>query len=338
MWIFLSCVYVCVWSVNPSLRHNEVRVWLEERCQVWVTWPSSSVQSKNGVWCKSRVYCCHISHYLVKTTLRILGQQIRKKKIWVLIMWMVFLANIRRVVLCSQTQSGLLAAVDPEERTMARLGLLRPSRSHRPCLGFTAPVMPYTRATLCLLRATARGRTRTHRTAARLTRDACLPTAAAIRGRDLSPCRRTNSTVCTPGWEHQVCADIVSCYPTILGSTLLQNIAIFTLIVSGSINFVKPFVLHGKNRKTFIAQLMSSAAINSFGRRFCVEYPETLPLGVFSALLLLLQPLLPFVVVKKTGLLCKSVLCSSFLIGSALQSLWHFLKLVGTHCWINIPQ
>lgn len=38
------------------------------------------VQSKNGLWCKSRVYCCHISHYLVKTTLRILGQQIRGKK------------------------------------------------------------------------------------------------------------------------------------------------------------------------------------------------------------------------------------------------------------------
>lgn len=66
---------------------------------------------------------------------------------------------------------------------------------------------------------------------------------------------------------------------------------------------------------------MSSAAINSFGQR-----AETLPLGVFSsALLLLLQPLLPFVAVKKkeekkekkkkpgcVNQLC----CSPFLIGS----------------------
>lgn len=54
------------------------------------------------------------------------------------------------------------------------------------------------------------------------------------------------------------------------GSVRLQNIVILRLAVSGSINFVKPLVLHGKNRKTFIAQLMSSAAINSFGQRLCV--------------------------------------------------------------------
>lgn len=51
---------------------------------------------------------------------------------------------------------------------------------------------------------------------------------------------------------------------------ILQNIGILTLAVSGRINFVKPLVLYGKNRKTFIAQLMSSAAINSFVQRFCV--------------------------------------------------------------------
>lgn len=50
---------------------------MDESNRALVTWLSSLVQSKNGVWCKSRVYCCHISRYLVKTTLRILGQQIR---------------------------------------------------------------------------------------------------------------------------------------------------------------------------------------------------------------------------------------------------------------------
>lgn len=51
-----------------------------ESGQAEVTWPTSLVQSKNGVWCKSRVYCCHISQRLVKTTQRILGQQIREEK------------------------------------------------------------------------------------------------------------------------------------------------------------------------------------------------------------------------------------------------------------------
>lgn len=64
-----------------------------------------------------------------------------------------------------------------------------------------------------------------------------------------------------------------------LMSLLLQNTGILTPTVSSSINFVKPWVLHGKNRKTFIAQLMSFAAINSFGRRSCVQCAETLPLG-----------------------------------------------------------
>lgn len=66
-------------------------------------------------------------------------------------------------------------------------------------------------------------------------------------------------------WYRSFCA-----VPKPLRSMLLQNTGIVTLAVSGSINFVKPLVLHGKNRKTFIAQLMSSAAINSFGRRSCV--------------------------------------------------------------------
>lgn len=60
------------------------------------------------------------------------------------------------------------------------------------------------------------------------------------------------------------------CYFKAPGSVLLQNIVILRLAVRGSINFVKPVVLHGKNRKTFIAQLMSSAAINSFGQSLCV--------------------------------------------------------------------
>ena len=186
-------------------------------------------------------------------------------------MWTVFLARIRRR-LCFQTRSGLLVVPDPVERTMARLGVLRPLRSHRPCLEFTASTMQYTRAAPCLPRATARCTMRTHCTAARLTRTAYSPRAAAIRGRDPSPLRRTNITGCTPGWEPQVCPDSVSymCRFWTLGSMLSQNIGILTLAVSGSINFVKPLVLHGKNRKTFIAQLMSSAAINSFGQRFCV--------------------------------------------------------------------
>lgn len=183
--------------------------WLDKSGQARVTWVSSLVQSKNGVWCKSRVYCCHISLYLVKTTLRILGQQIREKKIWVLIMWTVFLANIRRVVPSSQTWSGRLAVLDPVERTTARLGQLRPLRLHRPCLEFIASIMQCTRAGLCLPRAMARARMHTHCNAACLT-IAASPTAAAIRSRDPSPRRRTNNTRCTPGWEHQVCADRVS--------------------------------------------------------------------------------------------------------------------------------
>lgn len=57
----------------------------------------------------------------------------------------------------------------------------------------------------------------------------------------------------------------------------------------------RSFLSHGKNRKTFIAQLMSSAAINSFDQSSRVfTIGRDLPLGVFSsALLLLLQPLLP---------------------------------------------
>lgn len=153
---------------------------------------------------------------------------------------------------------------------MARLVLQPPSRLRRPCLEFTASITQCTRATPCLPRAMARGRTHTHCTAACLTRAACLPTAATTRSRDPSPRCRTNNTGCTPGWEHQVCADRVSYHFKAPRSMLLQNIGILTLAVSASINFVKPLVLHGKNRKTFIAQLMSSAAINSFGQRSCV--------------------------------------------------------------------
>lgn len=125
-------------------------------------------------------------------------------------MWMVFLANIRRVVLSSQTWSGRLAVLDPVERTMPRLGRLRPSRLHHLYQEFTASIMQCTRADPCLPRAMARGRTRTHCTAACLTRAACSPTAATTRSRDPLPRRRTNNTGCTPGWEHQVCANTVS--------------------------------------------------------------------------------------------------------------------------------
>lgn len=126
-------------------------------------------------------------------------------------MWTVFLANMRRAALSSQTQSGRPAALDPVGRTTARLGLLlRPSRSRRPCPEFTASVTRCTRATQCLPRATAGGTTRTRCTAACSTRTACSPTAAAIPSRDPSPRRWTNNTGCTPGWERQVRADAVS--------------------------------------------------------------------------------------------------------------------------------
>lgn len=180
------CACLCVWSVNPTPQSCAIikprLCWLDESDQAGVTWVSSLVQSKNGVWCKSRVYCCHLSHYLVKTTLRILGQQIREKKIWVLIMWMVFLANLRRAVPCSQMWNELLAASDPVGTTIALLGLLRPLHLRHPSLEFTALIIQCTRAILCLPAAMARGRTHTRQTAARLTRAACSATAAVTLG------------------------------------------------------------------------------------------------------------------------------------------------------------
>ncbi|XP_035805311.1 homeobox protein Hox-C4 isoform X3 [Amphiprion ocellaris] len=113
------------------------------------------------------------------------------------------MANLRRVVPRSQMQIERPAALDPVETAMAPLGLQRPSRLHRPSLEFTASTMWCTKATLCSPRATASGRTHTLCTAARLTRAACSATAAVIRCRRPSPRRRTNSTGCTPGCEHQ---------------------------------------------------------------------------------------------------------------------------------------
>lgn len=38
------------------------------------------MHGQNAVWCKSRPYCSHISRKLVKTTVRILAQQIRQEE------------------------------------------------------------------------------------------------------------------------------------------------------------------------------------------------------------------------------------------------------------------
>lgn len=119
-------------------------------------------------------------------------------------MWMVFLANLRRAVPCSQTWNELLAASDPVGTTIALLGLLRPLHLRHPSLEFTALIIQCTRAILCLPAAMARGRAHTRHTAARLTRAACSATAAVTLGPNPSPRRRTNNTGCTPGCEHQI--------------------------------------------------------------------------------------------------------------------------------------
>lgn len=54
-----------------------------------------------------------------------------------------------------------------------------------------------------------------------------------------------------------------------------------------------------KNHKTFIAQLMSFAAINSLASVPVCSLGRDLAAGGFSALLLLLQPFLFSVVVKR---------------------------------------
>jgi len=146
-------------------------------------------------------------------------------------MWMVFLANLRRVVPCSRTWSELLAVLDPVETARARHGLLRPLRFHHLSLEFTASVMQSTRAIPCLPQAMARDRTHTC-TATRLTRAACSATAAVIRGRDPSPRRRINSTGCTLGCGRQVCAN-----SRLHHRMIFKNIVILTLVVIGSINF-----------------------------------------------------------------------------------------------------
>lgn len=70
-----------------------------------------------------------------------------------------------------------------------------------------------------------------------------------------------------------------------------------------------------KNRKTFIAQLMSFAAINSLAGVPVCSVGRDLAAGGYSTLVLrLLQPLLSSVVIKKnkkTGVLCKSVVMHS---------------------------
>lgn len=73
-----------------------------------------------------------------------------------------------------------------------------------------------------------------------------------------------------------------------------------------------------KNRKTFIAQLMSFAAINSLASVPVCLVGSDLAAGGYATLLLRLQPLLSSVVVKKerrkkkrSDVLCKSVLMHS---------------------------
>lgn len=83
---------------------------------------SPLVLSKTGVWCKSRLYYCHISSHLVKTTLGILDQQIRQTKYEFLLSGRSFLVNIRLLVASFQTQSGHLVGVVPAGRTVDLLG------------------------------------------------------------------------------------------------------------------------------------------------------------------------------------------------------------------------
>ena len=87
-----ECVFSIVWErsqrestkliVLHGRRHNEIYVLLVIGRQR--LGPDHMGKffgpGENGLWCKSKRYCYHISQPLVKTTLRILGQQIRPRK------------------------------------------------------------------------------------------------------------------------------------------------------------------------------------------------------------------------------------------------------------------
>lgn len=221
-------------------------------------------------------------------------------------MWTVFLANIRLVVASSRTQSARPAALEPLERTMTRLGPPRPLRLHRRRLDFTASVVACTRAAPCLPRAVARTRT----CAAACWTSAASPTAAATPSRSPSSRHRTNDTRCTPGWQHQVRSDFILLKP--LWHRLGKTVG---FLHRSGLQFGYCCEDTGVAQKE---SLNFYSATNEFwSHKFirpallCVQSAQTLPQEVFSALLLLLQPLASSVVVKPSGLLCKSVLLHS---------------------------
>lgn len=207
MGISLSCVYLNVSTCEVLIQLKPGSTMKATPALIGWEWTGRSHMGKffgpeeNGVWCKSRVYCCNISHYLVKTTLGILGQQIWEEKIWVLIMWMVFLANLQRWVPCSRVQSAPGAVLELVAKSRAPLGLLRPSRSHHLSREFIAPITQPAGAIQCLPQAMRTEGTLC--TTTPLTRTVCSAMAAVIRVRDPTFHRKT-STGCTPGCRHQV--------------------------------------------------------------------------------------------------------------------------------------
>lgn len=295
--------------------------WLDGSCLACITWVSSLVQSKNGVWCKSRLYCCHISRYLVKTTLRILGQQIREEKnmssyfVDALLSKYTaassFFPNAERST-CSIGTSGVDYGSSRASAAIASASSLSGVYSLSDAVYHSCPIF----------------------TPGNSPGQDALDCSLFDRSRLIDSCYQKEPGPFTtpPDKQHHL-------YPW--------------MRVSGMCCFLYGFILNPlvvrlipwsfwrcKNRKTFIAQLMSFAAINSFVQRSCAwngQRPCRWAFSLHSYYSYCL--LLSFVVVKKGPASCVNQLsCILQILSDRVCTAETSLKLVCAHCWFNVQQ